>query len=179
MICMIKLSDVCKNLVVRCAHSDLYTAEWTQTNASVNNSCIYWMWLHRYNMCMRFYRSGSLADGALGVICTSSCAWRECYSKAWLWNALFKHYRPAHTLHYVPFTCWLKTSGWHLSRIKWCPLFMFGQIAGMSGCVYLLTTDMSKSSHGHTYSCTIIWLSKTDLHSLVLPPGSHSLNAAT
>lgn len=53
---------------------------------------------------------GSSADRALGVICSSSGAWRECYSKAGLWNALFKHRGPAHTLYYVPLTCRRKTS---------------------------------------------------------------------
>lgn len=91
-----------------CAYSDLnpVNSKWTHTN-----SCIVYIWIHRYRMCMRIYWPGSLADWALGVICSSSCAWRECYSKAWLWNALFKHYKLTHTLYYVPVTCWLNTSG--------------------------------------------------------------------
>lgn len=82
-------------------------------------SMLLWLFnmkLLKYTLCIRLYTSGSLADVALGVICTSSCAWRECYSKAWLWNVLFKHYRPTHTLYHTSFSCWLKTQELHL---KW------------------------------------------------------------
>lgn len=114
------------------------------------------------------YRPGSLTDGAVEVICTSSCAWRECYSKAWLWNALLKHYSPTHTLYYVPFTCWLKTSGWHLSGIKWYPSFISSQMcflhrsiqwmktSQMPGSVYLplsQKTFMDIHIHARWYSC--------------------------
>lgn len=51
----------------------------------------------------------SLADVALGFICSSRRARRECYSKARLWNALFKHCSPAHTLYRTSSARWLKT----------------------------------------------------------------------
>lgn len=89
-------------------------------------SCKYdctWLWTLACPICdctgtvcaWKLKCSGSVADVAFGNICSSNCAWRQCYSKAWLWNALFKHYRLNHTEDYVPFACRLKSLRCHLS----------------------------------------------------------------
>ena len=66
--------------------------------------CFSSLLMYRYSMCARLYWPRSAVSGAHGVIGTGSCACRECYSKAWLWNALFKHGSPTHTPYCVPFT---------------------------------------------------------------------------
>lgn len=76
--------------------------------------CIYKIDRYEYSL------ESWLISWQLAVISTSSCAGRECFSNAWLWNSLFKHYRPTHTLYYAPFTCWMKTKQWLFKMIFFC-----------------------------------------------------------